>query len=111
MNTFRKISPCNSAKQIVAFMLLAIAALLVGSIALAQSNAGRILGSVTDQSGATVANATVAVTNVQTGVARNLVTDQSGQYVAPDLLPGTYAVHVALSGFKTVDRRDILLET
>ena len=91
MNTLRKISPRNYAKQIVAVMFFAIAALLVGSMALAQSNAGRISGSVTDQSGAAVANASVAVTNVQTGVARNLVTDQSGQYVAPDLLPGTYS--------------------
>ena len=42
---------------------------------------------------------------------RNLSTDASGQYVAPDLLPGTYTVHVALMGFKTVDRQGILLET
>ena len=111
MRTLRKISARNYAKQVVAAMFLAVAALLLSSAAAAQSNAGRILGGVTDQSGAAVANATVSVTNVQTGVARNLVTDQSGQYVAPDLLPGTYAVHVALSGFKTVDRRDILLET
>jgi hypothetical protein len=31
--------------------------------------------------------------------------------VAPDLLPGTYSVHVTLMGFKTVDRQGILLET
>jgi hypothetical protein len=91
--------------------LLAIVALLSAGSIFAQSNAGRILGSVTDQSGAAIANATVAVTNLQTGVARNLTTDQSGQYAAPDLLPGTYAVHIAVTGFKAVDRRDIVLET
>ena len=90
-----------------AFIVMALLSFAV----FAQSNAGRILGSVTDQSGAAVANATVAVTNTQTGVARNLVTDASGQYVAPDLLPSTYSVHVALTGFKTVDRQGILLET
>jgi Carboxypeptidase regulatory-like domain/TonB dependent receptor len=90
---------------------VALVALLMAMPARPQSNAGRILGNVSDQSGAAVASATVDVTNAQTGVVRNLTTDQSGQYVAPDLLPGTYTVHVAVMGFKTVDRRDILLET
>ena len=111
MNRFRRIDPRRAGEWVVVYSVLVIAILLTCFSSFAQSNAGRILGSVTDQSGAAVANATVGVTNVQTGVARNLVTDQSGQYVAPDLLPGTYSVHVALSGFKTVDRRDILLET
>lgn len=110
MTTFPTLSLRNL-RQYIAFFLLSCAALFACSSAFSQSNAGRILGTVTDQSGAAVANATVNVTNVATGVARNLLTDASGQYVAPDLLPGTYAVHVALSGFKTVDRRDILLET
>ena len=101
----------NRAPLVFACCVVALAMALVGFSAFAQSNAGRILGSVTDQSGAAVANATVAVTNTQTGVARNLVTDASGQYVAPDLIPGTYSVHVTLTGFKTVDRQGILLET
>jgi Carboxypeptidase regulatory-like domain/TonB dependent receptor len=104
MNAFRKM-PARM------YVVLCFIALLICFSAFAQSNAGRISGSVTDQSGASVANATVAVTNVQTGVARNLATDQSGQYAAPDLIPGTYTVHVAVTGFKTVDRRDIVLET
>ena len=75
-----------------------------------QTSTGRILGVVTDQSGGTVAGAPVDVTNVQTGVVRNLTTDQAGEYVAPNLVPGTYAVRVAAKGFKTMERRDILLE-
>jgi hypothetical protein len=75
-----------------------------------QGNSGRILGTVTDQSGGAVANATVVVTNVQTGVARNLATDEAGEYVAPNLLPGTYTVRAAVTGFKTLDRQNILLE-
>jgi hypothetical protein len=75
-----------------------------------QSSTGRILGVVTDQSGGAIAGATVAVTNVQTGVVRNLTTDQAGEYIAPNLLPGTYAVHVTDTGFKAIERKDILLE-
>jgi hypothetical protein len=85
---------------------------LLGSVSLsAQSNTGRILGSITDQSGGAIANAPVTVTNVQTGVARVLTADGAGEYVAPNLIPGTYSVHVAVMGFKTTERQNILLET
>ena len=76
----------------------------------AQVNTGRILGTVTDQSGGVVAGAMVAVTNSQTGVARNLITDGSGEYVAPNLNPGTYTVRVTASGFQAFERQNILLE-
>src|ERR1700693_2154590 len=75
-----------------------------------QGNSGRILGTVTDQSGGAVANATVVVTNVQTGVVRNLTTDDAGEYVAPNLLPGTYSVRAAIAGFKALARQNIFLE-
>ncbi len=111
MNTNSKVVSRTLAAVFSTCAAFIVVTLLTSSAVFAQSNAGRILGSVTDQSGAAVANATVAVTNTQTGVVRNLVTDASGQYVAPDLLPGTYSVHVTLMGFKTVDRQGILLET
>ena len=76
----------------------------------AQSTAGRILGTVSDQSGAAVSGATVVVTDMQRGVSRNLTTDQAGAYVAPDLQPGTYKIHLEAKGFKTVERPNILIE-
>ena len=96
----------------VAFLSsLALSILFVCVSLSAQTNTGRILGTVTDQSGAAIAGATVVVTNVQTGVARDLTTDNAGEYVAPNLLPGTYAVRATTKGFQTIDRQDILLET
>jgi carboxypeptidase family protein len=86
-------------------------ALFVGSSPLfSQVNTGRILGTVTDQSGGVIAGATVAVTNPQTGVARNLVADGAGEYVAPNLIPGTYTVRVTATGFEAFERQNILLE-
>jgi Carboxypeptidase regulatory-like domain/TonB dependent receptor len=76
----------------------------------AQGNAGRILGSVTDQSGGVIAGATVTVTDVQRGISRTLTTDQAGEYAAPNLLPGTYAVRAEVKGFKTVQHSGLLLE-
>ncbi|HEV7966953.1 MAG TPA: TonB-dependent receptor [Candidatus Acidoferrales bacterium] len=75
-----------------------------------QGSAGRILGSITDQSGGAIAGATVTVTDVQRGVTRTLTTDEAGEYLAPDLLPGTYAVRATATGFKTVERPGLLLE-
>ena len=87
-----------------------VSILLISLPLFSQGSAGRILGSVTDQSGGVIANATVTVTDVQRGVARTLTTDQAGEYLAPDLLPGTYTVRAVATGFKTVERTGLLLE-
>ncbi|MDE3110547.1 MAG: carboxypeptidase regulatory-like domain-containing protein, partial [Acidobacteriota bacterium] len=81
------------------FLAAALALLLIGAPLLAQINFGRILGKVTDPSGAVVAGATVTVTNTGTNVARTLTTDSSGAWAAAALDPGTYSVRVTASGF------------
>ncbi|HXM99553.1 MAG TPA: TonB-dependent receptor [Candidatus Dormibacteraeota bacterium] len=93
------------------FLATAILCALVACSPLAaQTSAGRILGSVHDQSDAAVANASVVITDVQRGVSRTLTTDESGEYLAPDLTPGTYKVHVEAKGFNSVEQTGILLE-
>src|SRR5260370_35719913 len=52
-----------------------------------QSQEGRILGTVTDQSGGMVKGAQVTITNTDTGVTRTLETNDAGDYVAPSLAP------------------------
>src|ERR1700738_4729674 len=91
--------------------LVALVVLLVCSIPLCgQGSNGRILGAVTDQSGGNVVGATVTITDVARGVPKNLVTDQAGEYVAPDLTPGTYTIRVESKGFKVFERQNVLLE-
>jgi hypothetical protein len=75
-----------------------------------QSTTGRILGTVSDQSGASVAEAAVLVTDVQRGTTRAVASDASGDYVAPDLQPGVYKVRAEAKGFKTVERVNIVVE-
>jgi len=77
---------------------------------LSQTTTGRILGTVSDQSGATVAGAAVVITDVQRGTTRAVATDDSGNYVAPQLQPGVYKVRAEAKGFKTVDRINIVVE-
>src|SRR4029077_5029036 len=75
-----------------------------------QANFGRILGTVTDQTGAVIAGATVSVIDTERGLARTLTTDDAGEYNAPTLTPGTYTVRVEAKGFKALDRQNIVLE-
>jgi len=98
-------------KSAVASLLLATCMLVFPSIPIvAQSTAGRILGTVADQSGASLAGATVTVTDVQRGTSRSLTTDASGDYAAPDLQPGTYRIRVEAKGFKTTERPNVVVE-
>jgi hypothetical protein len=75
-----------------------------------QGSTGRILGSVTDQSGGNVAGATLTITDVARGVSQTLTTDSDGEYVASNLVPGTYTVRAEYKGFKTFERKNILIE-
>ena len=76
----------------------------------AQTNTGRILGSVKDQSGGAVGAAAVTVAEADRGVSRTTVTDASGEFVVPNLPPGNYKVRVEAKGFKVSERASIQLE-
>jgi hypothetical protein len=93
--------------QIAAFCF---GALLCGFPLYSQGNLGRITGTITDQSGGAIAGANVTVLDVQRGVSRTLTTGDSGEYNAPNLLPGSYSVRAEAKGFKKVEQQNILLE-
>jgi Carboxypeptidase regulatory-like domain/TonB dependent receptor len=89
-------------------LLFAVCPVFGGAL-VAQVNTGRILGTITDQTGGVIAGAMVTVTNTGTGVARTLTTNQSGEYAAPDLIPGSYSVRVSDMGFQNFERQNIAL--
>jgi hypothetical protein len=74
----------------------------------AQETRGNISGTVRDAQGV-VPGAMVVVTNVDTQVSQNLVTNDSGYFEAPLLNPGTYTVTVQMTGFRTATRASIVL--
>lgn len=76
----------------------------------AQSNEGRILGTIRDSSGGVVVGAKVTVTNTGKQVSRELVTNGVGEYVAPALEPGLYTVSAEAPGFKTAQSSVVRLE-
>ena len=74
-----------------------------------QETRGAIQGRVSDPSGASVAGAQVHATNSATGVEVSAVTNESGNYALPYLLPGNYTVTAQAAGFKKSVRNAIEL--
>lgn len=75
----------------------------------AQVAGGTLSGTVTDPSGGTVPNATIAIKARATGITRTLSTDDAGVYSAPNLLPGMYDVTASSTGFQTVVQSGVTL--
>src|SRR3984885_9960496 len=95
----------NSSRPGARFKLLALitlSALLVCSVAFAQTtiSTGRIVGNVTDSTGAVLPNAKVTITG-PTGQTLHATTNGTGSYSLGALIPGVYQVRVEAKGFKT----------
>lgn len=68
-----------------------------------------VVGTVTDPSGSVVPNATVNLTNTETGIVRSVETNDAGQYVVPNLQIGHYNLKVEAKGFKSEERTGLVL--
>jgi len=77
---------------------------LAGLAAFAQAPTGIITGTITDESGAVIPNATIAITNKNTASVRTVTASSAGLFTAPALPAGLYEVRAELSGFKTLVR-------
>src|SRR6266705_1865382 len=77
-----------------------ICLLLCASFAFAQSDRGTITGTVTDTSGAVVANAAIEARQVETGAVFQTASTDTGNYTLAQLPVGPYELTVSVSGFK-----------
>lgn len=82
------------------YLSLACAVALLSSFAAAQTFTGSIVGSVTDLTGARVPGAAVAAINSATNARAEVQSDDAGNFVLPELIPGNYSVEVTMPGFK-----------
>src|SRR5216683_2268145 len=91
------------------FTLIA-SVLLFLSTAVGQSTGGRIIGRVSDSTGAVINGANVSVVNEATGVSGETKTDQSGDYAFVEVAPGNYRLEYVLQGFKKNIRINVTLD-
>ena len=85
------------------------AALFDAERALAQGVTAHVSGVVVDTSGGVVPGATVIITNPETNWRRDVVTGAEGRFVFVDVLAGTYGVSAALEGFRTDERKNVVV--
>lgn len=109
------VMPRAGARRVRGFvnaLLLVVGLLLSAPVeAGAQSQAlnGQIEGTVSDPAGAVVPNASITATNVETGTARAVTSDESGIYRIPLLPLGAYRLVVEAANFKRLVREGVTL--
>ena len=77
---------------------------------LAQQGTSEIGGRVTDPSSALLPGVAIVLTNEDTGVFREVTTTSDGSYFVSQIVPGRYRITAKLEGFRSLERRGILVE-
>src|SRR5580658_7332148 len=90
-------------------IVVAVLSLLSTVSMFGQAVNSTVLGTVSDSTGAVVVGAKVTLTEADTNVSRTGQTNESGNFVFPDLPPGNYFATVEMKGFKKEERRNIAL--
>ncbi|MGB7863220.1 MAG: carboxypeptidase regulatory-like domain-containing protein [Candidatus Sulfotelmatobacter sp.] len=90
---------------------LAVAiSLVVPTLLSAQGANGRIVGRVADPSGAVLAGVKITLLNEATGINRDALTNDSGDYSFVEVVPGTYTVEFELKGFKKNIQKSVIVD-
>jgi hypothetical protein len=95
----------NWKRFLVAMFALLVSVLVTNRPVWSQAtvNSGNIQGTVTDAQGGVVANATVTISNKETGSVLTLTTNTSGTYSSGTLQPAVYTVRVEAPSFKALE--------
>jgi hypothetical protein len=91
-------------RRIVPALLMLCFAVSISQVRAQTTTTGELAGTVTDPTGAVLANAAVTLTSVTTGAKQTAQTGSSGAYRFPLLQPGTYKVSASASGFQPTER-------
>ncbi len=96
-------------RSVFRVFLLALGCMAMVKTLPAQSTFGAILGTITDPTGAGVANANVTITNTDENTSRELKTNGNGEYDGENLLPAHYKITVTSAGFSTYEATNLAL--
>jgi hypothetical protein len=97
----------NLGKLALIFLVAVVVLALTPPAGWGQNVYGTMAGTVTDTSGAAVANATVTLTNLDNAQKHSIETDASGNYTFVSILPGRYKLEGEKTGFKKFLREPI----
>ncbi|HEY0320727.1 MAG TPA: TonB-dependent receptor [Pyrinomonadaceae bacterium] len=90
-------------------LITVLSLFLLGATVQAQSNTGRLVGTVSDPAGL-VPGASIVVRDNQTGKERTVVADNDGTFNMPQLEPGTYTVKITAQGHKTFTANNVKID-
>ncbi len=90
-------------------VLVTLSFLCFSQLATAQLAGATLTGIITDKSGALVNGAQVEIKNTDNGQVREVTTNASGLYSAPNLQPGNYEVKVTAAGFTAAVQKGVVL--
>jgi hypothetical protein len=92
-------------------LVIFLAVLAVSTKGLGQASyTAQVRGTLTDQSGAVVANATVTITNGGTNIAQTTHTDDHGEYFFTGLRPAVYVLKAQAQGFRVAEKTNVVLQ-
>src|SRR5690242_18728755 len=97
-------------RRILVGMLVGLIVCLAGCLTVGAQATAQISGTAKDQSGAVLPGVEVRVTQAETGVTRDAVTNETGTYVLPNLPIGPYRLEASLPGFRTYAQTGIVLQ-
>ena len=96
--------------RFVCALILSLIGLVASTPLLAQYDSAQISGTVRDQTGAVIANATVQILNRDTGLVRQTVTNSTGLYILSHIPPGVYTITASSKGFSSASQTGVQLD-
>ena len=97
-------------RSILFFLIPALAILLAAPLVGAQSTGGRLRGTVSDPSGASIAAATVTLINEATHATRDVQSGANGEYIFIEVPVGSYEIDASQAGFKKYVHKGVALD-
>ncbi len=98
---FRQLFTLQMLRRATGPLLLTCAVVFAAHFASAQSDSGRVVGTITDATGAAIPNATLTLTNASTGAVRVETSSTAGELSISAVPPGNYTARVEAAGFQS----------
>src|SRR5271155_3695855 len=96
-------------RQAIRYLFLAVSLCFVSSVAYAQFDVGSLVGTIRDQSGAAVPNASITVTNTATNIESSAASNNNGDYEVPSLHVGVYTISAKATNYAEAVAQNIAI--